>query len=532
MSAKTTGRRPSPSRSSRGNTPKAPSGPVGISLDDALENGKLGLFQYRLLLLCGLAFMCDALEVGLLSFIATCAGDEWGLSMGKRASITGAMFIGTLFGSLFWGLYAETKGRKIAFLLVCCNISLGGILSGFAPSYPWLLLSSAFVGFGIGGASIPFDLLAEFLPSAHRGRFLIYIEYFWTIGSLFVAGVAWMILSSWGWRALTFITAVPVTLNSFFSFIYLPESPKWLLTKGRKREAEEIVRMAAATNGQDLGSFYLLDDTDSDEIVDGTYYDLVKTSDVRKITYPLWVVWTIFGFTYYGLILFVARLYNTDSDFIGDDPDLVKTCSFDYIDIFVNASAEILGVFICSFVIDSLGRVKTQSFFYLLAGAAVFCMGLDVSINIAIFASIVGRMSIMGASCSTWVITPELYTTENRTMGHAAAVTLSKLAAFISPFAVTSTLSIYELGCLLGVLNVVASVVSLTLPETGLLANEQGFTRVGSSDTNSVNRGRSPLTNSSFQYESNNMKPVSLFKQSASEDKKGLISMVVRSDKV
>lgn len=76
---------------------------VSITLDEALENNKVGFFQYRLLLLCGFAFMCDALQFSLLSFISTCAGDEWDLNDQQRASITSVVFIGTIFGSLFLG---------------------------------------------------------------------------------------------------------------------------------------------------------------------------------------------------------------------------------------------------------------------------------------------------------------------------------------------------------------------------------------------------------------------------------------------
>lgn len=53
---------------------------IPITLDDALEMNKVGFYQYRLLLLCGFAFMADALEVNLLSFLSVCAGKEWDLS--------------------------------------------------------------------------------------------------------------------------------------------------------------------------------------------------------------------------------------------------------------------------------------------------------------------------------------------------------------------------------------------------------------------------------------------------------------------
>ena len=64
------------------------------------------------------------------------------------------------------------------------------------------------------------------------------------------------------------------------------------------------------------------------------YFDLVRTSEIRSITFPLWIVWFASGFAYYGIILFVARLYSTTTD------DGEK-CSFDYSSIFINATAEV-----------------------------------------------------------------------------------------------------------------------------------------------------------------------------------------------
>jgi DNA-binding LytR/AlgR family response regulator len=81
-----------------------------------------------------------------------------------------------------------------------------------------------------------FDLLAELLPRTMRGKFLVYIEFWWTFGSMFVTGLAWLILSSSGWRALIYVTAAPVTLSCIISYFYLPESPRWLLTKGKVKE--------------------------------------------------------------------------------------------------------------------------------------------------------------------------------------------------------------------------------------------------------------------------------------------------------
>lgn len=70
-------------------------------------------------------------------------------------------------------------------------IVVGGFLTVIAPSYTYMVTFRGIVGFGVGGGTVPFDLLAEFLPNSHRGQYLMYIEYFWTIGCIFVVSFAW-----------------------------------------------------------------------------------------------------------------------------------------------------------------------------------------------------------------------------------------------------------------------------------------------------------------------------------------------------
>lgn len=366
-----------------------------ITLDEALLENPVGWFQYRLLLMCGLAFMADALEVSLLSFLATCAGDDWNLTSTQEASITSVVFAGIICGTMFWGIFADKYGRKLSYFCACALITVGGFLSGASPSYGWLIFFRCIAGFGIGGASVPFDLLAEFLPASHRGRFLVYIEYFWTIGSMFVAGLAWASLNQRGWRFLAYVTALPVLLASVVSYFYLPESPRWLMIKGRTEEAEEIVRAAAKVNNVEMRPFKLTNvNVDELSIKDASYLDLLRDKEAMRTSIPLWIVWAMFGFTYYGIILFVGRLYSTSDDDDSDD----KKCSFDYASIFINSTAEVVGCTIGALCIDRWGRVRSQTVFYLLAGLAVFLMGFENGATAVLIVGFMGRIGALAAS--------------------------------------------------------------------------------------------------------------------------------------
>lgn len=139
--------------------------------------------------------------------------------------------------------------------------------------------------------------------------------------------------------------------------------------------------------------------TAAGKVPEMTYLDLLRVKEIRQVSLPLWAVWGLFGFTYYGLILFVGRLYTTTSSG-DDDKSTGRTCSFDYSSIFINATSEMAGVTVSALAIDRLGRVRTQSYFYLAAAAAVAVMGMGLPASAVLVVSIIGRMSIMAASVS------------------------------------------------------------------------------------------------------------------------------------
>lgn len=365
-----------------------------MTLEEVMDRNPVGYFQYRLLFMCGLAFMADALEVTLLSFLTACVGVDWNLSNTEKATLTGMVFLGIVLGSLFFGHFADTYGRRTSYLYSCLLISCGGLLSAVAPSFYVLILFRMLTGFGIGGSSVPFDLLAEFLPESHRGKFLVFMQLFWTVGSMLVAAIAWAALPMLGWRFLTLVCVLPVLLISLYSYFYLPESPRWLLTQHREREAAQIMRDAAVVNNVQLPEFVLAHKSHGEES-EGSYVDLVRTAAARRITLPLWAIWGLFGFTYFGLILFQSRVYSNQDSV---QESVSQSCEFDYAPIFLNSASESVAVLISVALIDKLGRVRSQAVFYSIGGVAVIAMGMGVSPGAVLFFSIVARMCAMSAS--------------------------------------------------------------------------------------------------------------------------------------
>jgi MFS family permease len=436
----------------------------------------------------------------LLSYIGDCAGKEWGLTSSQQANISSFVFVGELCGSFIWGNLSDRYGRKITFTAGCLLITIAGLLSAISSSYTWLVFFRFLVGFGVGCVTVPFDILAEFLPISRRGEYLLYIEYYWCFGTLIVNAVAWVTLSRYGWRFLIYTTAVPVTVTVFASIVLLPESPRWLVSKGRKKDAENIIRKHLPEHRflmnipssnhhhhHQQQHVSLKEDESKLHVRTCGCFDLLRAHNMRKLTLSLLIIWFSFGFAYFAMLLQLTKIYSsttaTGSSSVKSES---KTCSFDYESLFINSAAEFAGIFVATQIIDRLGRVRSQVVMYVIAGVMLLFMGWNIAPIGYLIALWIGRAALIGASCITWVATPELFPTgssfcectsvdyaklmvadlELRGTGHGLCNAFARIGAFFSPYFILSSLddSMISLGvcgiCLL------AGGAAYTLPET------------------------------------------------------------------
>jgi MFS family permease len=243
------------SLSSDNNNNKQVSNSSRILIGDAIIKLGHGRFQRQLIFVVGLCLASDALEVTLLAYLSAVLRYEWNLSSLETATITSSVFAGQLLGTLILGPLGDRYGRRPIILVSSVMISTFGCLTATATTFTSLIVIRTILGFGIGGFVVPFDILAEFLSSEVRGKYLLAVEYFWTFGTLLVSVVASATIggrdsSSSGWQTFVIACAMPSILAAFFAYWWIPESPQWLATQGRSAEAFQILRHAASINGK------------------------------------------------------------------------------------------------------------------------------------------------------------------------------------------------------------------------------------------------------------------------------------------
>ena len=392
----------------------------------------------------------------------------------ETAMISSILFVGAIFGTLILGPLADKKGRKPLFLAAASIISVFGLAVSFARDYRTLLALLFFVGFGVGGLTVPFDILSEVLPSSSRGKNLLVIEYFWTLGVLLVVVFARTTLGingeSGNWRLFVALSSIPCWLSVIIGCCCVPESPRWLCTQpGRAHEALKIIRKAAETNRIDVDFHFpetlrIAQETPEEE---GNFCELFNDR-WKWTTIKLWGAWAAFAFGYFGTIFSITEIFDDETD--GSKVDGGGSYDFDYGAIFVSSSAELIGTTIAILLIDTLGRIPLQVMSYSLAGISVYVLCLladkDMSRNTLIIFAFSARIFEMSGSCTSWISTAEILTTEVRTTGHSAANAVARIGSIIAPFLVQGHSSLATKGLvMLGVHSITVLCVS-QLPET------------------------------------------------------------------
>jgi sugar porter (SP) family MFS transporter len=164
---------------------------------------------------------------------------------GSKLGLMSAIYqIGSLCSFPFVPYMADWWGRRTPIAVGCLLMILGGLLGTFANGYGMYTGGRFVLGFGNSLAQMASPvLLTELCHPQHRAKVTAVYNCLWNLGALFVAWIAWAtatIDNSWAWRTLTLLQILPALIQ--ITFIYwVPESPRWLISKERYEEAEHIL---------------------------------------------------------------------------------------------------------------------------------------------------------------------------------------------------------------------------------------------------------------------------------------------------
>lgn len=440
---------------------------VEISIDDAIELLGFGSFQYQILCATGLSYAADGMQVVLLSFLTPVLKEQWGLSNYETASISSTLFVGAFFGTLIWGPLADSIGRRPVFLVATSVITIASFGMSMISNFRGAIATVFGIGFGVGGLTIPFDILAEFLPTHRRGQKLLKINYAWTFGVIYVVAGAYIFLKSQqppSWRNFTKWCSIPCILSLIIGFFLIPESPRWLASKGRLDEALAVLRRAAVTNSSD-GNMSIPKKMKLKLEPEERQAHLLELLHPQWIgvTLRLWGAWFTFSFGYFGTLMVTTRIFSSGTS------DSLDTM-FDFNAIFITSFAEFIGTTVAIVFIERIGRIRSQVLSFLIAGLFLFMFCLLAQWNakrwVLLIFAFTSRIFEMTATCILWVATAEILSTDIRGAGHSSSNAFARVGAIFCPLLVQSTTSLIQVGITMCVFHGFTAFCVSKLPET------------------------------------------------------------------
>jgi putative MFS transporter len=166
---------------------------------------------------------------------------EYGVDKATVSQFPFSALIGTVIGSIIWGIIADIYGRK-ASILLSAVMFVGTSICGAMPSLAWNVGMCFLMGVAAGGMlPVTYALLAEMMPSKHRGWALVLVGGLGAVGGYFAAsGFSALLQPHFGWRVMWLLN-LPTGLSLVVLGAFIPESAKFLLARGRPQEARRVM---------------------------------------------------------------------------------------------------------------------------------------------------------------------------------------------------------------------------------------------------------------------------------------------------
>ena len=208
---------------------------------EAMDDATLTGAHWGLLFVLGVALVIDVMKPATIGFVLPGMSAEYGIPPSRVAWLVVCALGGTTVGSVFWGIMADRVGRRAAILLASLMF-IGTAICGTMPSFWANLLMCFLMGAAAGGMlPIVYALMAESIPAGPRGWLVVLHGGMGAVGgTLAAAGCALLLEPTYSWRAL-WLMNLPTGIIMLILNRWIPESPRFLLERGREAEARAVL---------------------------------------------------------------------------------------------------------------------------------------------------------------------------------------------------------------------------------------------------------------------------------------------------
>ncbi|XP_075971307.1 carcinine transporter-like [Anticarsia gemmatalis] len=377
-----------------------------------------------------------------------------------QATAQAIFFVGSIFGGLLFGWVSDRFGRLPGAMTSCLVGCIGGVTSTFARNLTEFSAARFVLGMSSDSCMImPYLIMLEYV--APKYRTLISNVAFAVFYSFSATVLPWISLACGHWKTICLVTSLPL-LVGVAAKLFLPESPMWLLSKGRVDETIDKILLVARMNKKKIPTEMIeqfrISATNAKKEQNQSFLEIFKRPSVRWVFILSCIEFMCCSTVFDGLIRIIGQL---EFDF--------------FVSFSLMSMTEFPSVLLVGLIMDYTGRkwlcivcLCLCSFFTVVA---IFTTGIQT-----VILAIVARFTINMAYSGTMQWVSEILPTSVRGGGVALVHIVGYIATFLSPY--ISYLKVFYLWLPLAVLGSIAAIgmsIAFMLPETAICGMPQSF---------------------------------------------------------
>uniref|UniRef100_A0A3Q2ZVA9 Solute carrier family 22 member 4-like n=1 Tax=Kryptolebias marmoratus TaxID=37003 RepID=A0A3Q2ZVA9_KRYMA len=358
-------------------------------------------------------------------------------------------FLGGLCGCFISGQLSDRFGRKPVLFGSVAVLTVFSSALAFAPS--WSVFTLLFFLLGLGQITCyiaSFVLGSEILVGSTRILFCsLCLNFVYVVSMMLLPATAYVVRS---WRHLSLMMATP-GLACIPLWWMIPESPRWLVSRGRWQEADLVLRSAALENRVEAPQviFPTTEKTESQEEQSLNFLDLLKTANIRRITIKLWLIWISNSISYFGLSFNMSTIYGNP-----------------FLNYILLTAVELPGYFASWLATRNFPRRLSFISFALLGSLALLFMQFTID-TITMALVLLGKFGVLAGVGVLYVYSGELSPTVIRNTAMSSCAMFSRMGSSVSPYLLEMAV-FYPLlpWIIVGALSFLSVLLCIFLPET------------------------------------------------------------------
>jgi AAHS family 4-hydroxybenzoate transporter-like MFS transporter len=281
-----------------------------VDVSEVIERQKLSWFLVGLVVVSWIITFFDGYDQNVIAFAAPYLTSEYHLDRVMMGNVFSMGLVGTMIGGFLFGFIGDKFGRRPAVIIAVVSFGLCTLGFTLATGYVSLLVLRLVLGVATGGMlPLAWALNIEYAPKRYRSTIVTLIMIGYSIGIAVGGPISVWLIPDHGWQSVFVVGGVFSLLSAVLLFAMLPESARFLASKGQR--PEEVARLVGRMTGKAVSAdaHFVVSDEGREGLAKDFKVSALFNGDLRLITPLLWVAYIFSSMTAFFLATWTPLVF-------------------------------------------------------------------------------------------------------------------------------------------------------------------------------------------------------------------------------